>query len=206
MKEIATVSRLFLSCTAHFWTSCLALKRNIGCSLLMRNPSRSAEVSASWSCPMFRAAPSPPLPDALALPLSSLTCSGLLCSIVHQGARPPHPHAEVPLFHLLLIFLNPMPPLRLHCWRLGAHSSFSHPGFFFFQRIIISFHLLPNLATILPKTYSLLNVDLRSDISVNAYKPLSDPQRNPFLSLPLRVCPLDHPVPPRLPNSSSSKS
>ena len=73
MKEIATVSQLFLNCTAHLWTSCLVLKRNRGCSLLIPNPSRSAEVSASWSCPLFRAAPSPLLPDDLALPLSSLT-------------------------------------------------------------------------------------------------------------------------------------
>ena len=54
MKELAAVSHLFLSYTAHFWTRLVMRNRLVHCWL--HNPSRSAEVSASWSGPVFRAA------------------------------------------------------------------------------------------------------------------------------------------------------
>ena len=133
---------------------------------------------------------SPFLPDGLALPLSSLTRS-------HSPVRhcPPRCKAASPPLRGSFI---PPPPGFLEAHTAIA-SSLLQPWcpfhllssrLFFFQLIIISFHLPPSLATILPKTYSLLNVDLISDILVNPYKLLSDFQRSPFLSLPLHVCPV----------------
>ena len=206
MKELAAVSHLFLSYTAHFWTSCLVMRnRLVHCWL--HNPSRSAEVSASWSGPVFRAALSPFLPDDLALPLSSLTRS-------HSPVRhcPPRCKAASPLRRGSFI---PPPPGFLEAHTAIA-SSLLQPW--------CPFHLLSSRLFFFPIDYYIISPSSQSChnssqdlLSSECWshkwhlgKSIQTPLRFPEepLSIPPFACLscLHHPVPPCLPNSSSSKS